>query len=260
MSTRAIRTSIGSDDLRRVRAHAAARRARRGLSERWHAPVGVRAVHLPRGARRLGARGHGPRVRASRAPAPTAAGHCSAGCAAAATAVRRSPREPEFRTTSRAEPRPGRCSAHSFAAVPRRSRRPPRAPGPGSRAGQPRRGRPPPRPRAPARARGPDQRSSTRSPPRCRCSTTPSIRGRSPGSRRSLGLPDVSVHPADADGSIVNVVVSWELCWYRYEVDLSDEVPSRPRRRPGVRALGAERARSPEQRGRRRSRRLDLSV
>jgi hypothetical protein len=46
------------------------------------------------------------------------------------------------------------------------------------------------------------------------------------GIARSLGLPDVSVHPADAGGSMVRVVVSWELCWYRYEVDLSDEVPS----------------------------------
>jgi hypothetical protein len=46
------------------------------------------------------------------------------------------------------------------------------------------------------------------------------------GIARSLGLPDVSVHPSDPVASIVNVVVSWELCWYRYEVDLSDEVPS----------------------------------
>jgi hypothetical protein len=45
------------------------------------------------------------------------------------------------------------------------------------------------------------------------------------GIGRSLGLADVSVHPSDANGSIVNVVVSWELCWYRYEMDLSDEVP-----------------------------------
>jgi hypothetical protein len=45
------------------------------------------------------------------------------------------------------------------------------------------------------------------------------------GIGRSLGLADVSVHPSDANGSTVNVVVSWELCWYRYEVDLSDEVP-----------------------------------
>jgi hypothetical protein len=46
------------------------------------------------------------------------------------------------------------------------------------------------------------------------------------GIARSLGLPDVSVHPSDPVASVVNVVVWWELCWYRYEVDLSDEVPS----------------------------------
>jgi hypothetical protein len=46
------------------------------------------------------------------------------------------------------------------------------------------------------------------------------------GIARSLGLPDVSVHPSDANGSIVHLVVSWELCWYRYEVDLRDEVPT----------------------------------
>ena len=33
------------------------------------------------------------------------------------------------------------------------------------------------------------------------------------------------MHPSDPVASVVNVVVSWELCWYRYEVDLSDEVP-----------------------------------
>ena len=46
------------------------------------------------------------------------------------------------------------------------------------------------------------------------------------GIARSLGLPDASVHPSDANGSVVHVVVSWELCWYRYEVDLRDEVPT----------------------------------
>jgi hypothetical protein len=45
------------------------------------------------------------------------------------------------------------------------------------------------------------------------------------GIARSLGLPEVSVHPADLTGSAVHVVVSWELCWYRYELDLSDEAP-----------------------------------
>jgi hypothetical protein len=43
---------------------------------------------------------------------------------------------------------------------------------------------------------------------------------------RSLGMPTVAVSPSDVRASLVNVVVSWELCWYRYEVDLTDEVPS----------------------------------
>lgn len=46
------------------------------------------------------------------------------------------------------------------------------------------------------------------------------------GIARSLGLPEVSVLPAAELPSTVNVVIAWELCWYRYELDLSDEVPS----------------------------------
>ena len=46
------------------------------------------------------------------------------------------------------------------------------------------------------------------------------------GVARSLGVPTVSVAPSSARASLVNVVVSWELCWYRYEVDLSDDQPS----------------------------------
>jgi hypothetical protein len=45
------------------------------------------------------------------------------------------------------------------------------------------------------------------------------------GIGRSLGLPDVAVYPPDPTSSVVNLVVSWELCWYRYQVELSDEVP-----------------------------------
>jgi hypothetical protein len=41
------------------------------------------------------------------------------------------------------------------------------------------------------------------------------------GVARSLGAPDVTVRPGDA-GSVVGIVVAWELCWYRYEVDLAD--------------------------------------
>jgi hypothetical protein len=43
------------------------------------------------------------------------------------------------------------------------------------------------------------------------------------GVARSLGLPAVAVQPSSARPSLVKVVVSWELCWYRYEVDLSDD-------------------------------------
>ena len=38
-------------------------------------------------------------------------------------------------------------------------------------------------------------------------------------------MPAVSVRPSDPRPSVVNVVVSWELYWYRYEVDLSDDRP-----------------------------------
>ena len=40
---------------------------------------------------------------------------------------------------------------------------------------------------------------------------------------RSLGAPFVVVRPSETEGSIVTIVVGWELCWYRYEVDLADE-------------------------------------
>jgi hypothetical protein len=46
------------------------------------------------------------------------------------------------------------------------------------------------------------------------------------GVARSLGLPTVAVAPVDAHPGLVNIVVSWELCWYRYEVDLADERPA----------------------------------
>lgn len=43
------------------------------------------------------------------------------------------------------------------------------------------------------------------------------------GVTRSLGTPMVAVLPSDVEGAIVTIVVGWELCWYRYEVDLADE-------------------------------------
>jgi len=43
------------------------------------------------------------------------------------------------------------------------------------------------------------------------------------GVARSLGAPVVSVRPLPERPSVVAIVVMWELSWYRYEVDLSDE-------------------------------------
>ena len=40
---------------------------------------------------------------------------------------------------------------------------------------------------------------------------------------RTLGAPVVSVRPSEREGSIVSVIVAWDLSWYRYEVDLADE-------------------------------------
>jgi len=51
------------------------------------------------------------------------------------------------------------------------------------------------------------------------------------GVARSLGPPAVTVLPSSTEGSIVSIVVGWELCWYRYEVDLADEAA-------GVRVTG----------------------
>jgi hypothetical protein len=42
------------------------------------------------------------------------------------------------------------------------------------------------------------------------------------GVTRSLGAPTVTVRSAEHLASVVTIVVAWELCWYRYEVDLSE--------------------------------------
>src|SRR5829696_2521957 len=43
------------------------------------------------------------------------------------------------------------------------------------------------------------------------------------GVARSLGAPAVAVRPLPERPSIVRIAVMWELSWYRYEIDLSDE-------------------------------------
>jgi hypothetical protein len=45
------------------------------------------------------------------------------------------------------------------------------------------------------------------------------------GVSRSLGEPSISVRPAgESCETVVAIVVAWELSWYRYEVDLADEI------------------------------------
>src|SRR2546430_5235877 len=41
---------------------------------------------------------------------------------------------------------------------------------------------------------------------------------------RALGAPEVSVR-LDEDIGVVLIVVAWELCWYRYRIDLDDSPP-----------------------------------
>jgi hypothetical protein len=43
------------------------------------------------------------------------------------------------------------------------------------------------------------------------------------GVARSLGAPAVCVRPRIDRPSVVSITVMWELSWYRFEVDLSDE-------------------------------------
>jgi hypothetical protein len=43
------------------------------------------------------------------------------------------------------------------------------------------------------------------------------------GVARSLGAPGVSVRPRTDRPSVVSITVMWELSWYRFEIDLSDE-------------------------------------
>jgi hypothetical protein len=46
------------------------------------------------------------------------------------------------------------------------------------------------------------------------------------GVARSLGAPVICVRSAEHHEEVVRVVVAWELCWYRYEVDLDGGSPA----------------------------------
>ena len=43
------------------------------------------------------------------------------------------------------------------------------------------------------------------------------------GLSKTLGAPLVSVLPSESEGSIVSIVIAWDLSWYRYEIDLANE-------------------------------------
>ncbi|HEY7829924.1 MAG TPA: hypothetical protein VIC06_05095 [Solirubrobacteraceae bacterium] len=43
------------------------------------------------------------------------------------------------------------------------------------------------------------------------------------GVARSLGRPSVCVAPVADSDSLVTLMVAWDLCWYRYQVDLGDQ-------------------------------------
>jgi hypothetical protein len=43
------------------------------------------------------------------------------------------------------------------------------------------------------------------------------------GVARSLGAPSVVARSVPGSGTMVSIVVAWELCWYHYEVDLAEE-------------------------------------
>lgn len=45
------------------------------------------------------------------------------------------------------------------------------------------------------------------------------------GVARSLGAPGVAVVTDPGHSTLVRIIVSWELCWYRYEIDLADDAP-----------------------------------
>ncbi|HTQ68934.1 MAG TPA: hypothetical protein VMI13_09625 [Solirubrobacteraceae bacterium] len=49
------------------------------------------------------------------------------------------------------------------------------------------------------------------------------------GLMRSLGAPAVCVRPAEHLAGAVLITLAWELCWYRYEIDMTeDPAPVRP--------------------------------
>ena len=172
------------------------------------APPGVRAVHRARPAR-----GVDPRVRRRRPAAafgaqrpPAALVRRTASAATAGRARRSRPSRPRaVAAAGGAGARARRLTQRTSDAARRRPRSPTsrRA----SRATC-----------APCR-RTPSSRCSGRS----RSSTAPSTCARSAASRARSGRPPSWVRPLGDRPSVVSIAVMWELSWYRYEIDLSEE-------------------------------------
>ena len=255
---------------------------------RWYARcVSTRDIqHLDRARRR--ATSAGARCCAASAPRSTSAAATAARCASCARRGRctragcaraRSPITTTRAPVDRRRSLLGRLRAAAASAEHRtRSRRPrarargrrlrrARRPAP-SRRGRPGRRRAPrppgaaqPAARAAARARRPDQH---RAQDLLGGRAVQRLRAPAHGGRRSparSGCPTVvGAARRPSAPSVVNVVVSWELCWYRYEVDLSDEVASVRACRPGLRARRARRPseRQPQRRRRRAAATLRL--
>jgi hypothetical protein len=47
------------------------------------------------------------------------------------------------------------------------------------------------------------------------------------GVARSLGVPEVSIHHIEQRSAEIGIVVAWELCWYRYAVDVHEDRDAR---------------------------------
>lgn len=82
----------------------------------------------------------------------------------------------------------------------------------------------PPPPAAPA-AVAPAARSSARLHDAVAAFNASEFPRRVAGVARSLGAPEVTVREAEHLDTVIRIVVAWELCWYRYEVDLGEPLP-----------------------------------
>jgi hypothetical protein len=102
--------------------------------------------------------------------------------------------------------------------APPRARREPRLP--------PREPEPRPRPREPGHVRAIPTSNGHRIATAIDLFNHSDHRRTVAGVARSLGIPEASVVPDPEHLALVRIVVAWELCWYRYEVDLSESSSS----------------------------------